>query len=92
MFVNQTLCRPLVGRELHLLPVQEPEEVSGNHGGLARGVTLEQTLDLSSSGGRTPAPPHCALHAKTEDSLVIPLLWERSLHPAILPIQRVFTW
>lgn len=69
--VNQTLRCPLVCRELHLLLVQEPEEVTGSHGGLARGVVLVQTLDLSSSGGWASAPPHCALREKNPHGSVL---------------------
>lgn len=71
--VNQTLRCTLICRELHLLLVQEPEEVTGSHGGLARGVALVQTLDLSSSGGWASAPPHCALHAKTNGTVLLSL-------------------
>lgn len=61
--INQTLCRLLICCELHLLLVQEPEEVTDGQNRLARGVALVQMLDFSSPGGGGLAFLHLALHA-----------------------------
>lgn len=72
--VNQTICRLLIRCGFHLLLVNEPEEATGRQSALAQGVTLVQTLDLSSPGGGSLAFLHLALHANITQPLNATLL------------------
>ena len=96
ILVNQTIHCLLVCGVLHLLLVQELEEVRGGESRLACGVALVQIVDFGSPGGRGLAFPHLALQLHImqlldlKKCLKLPT-WDIQSREEFVPVTDLFT-